>query len=88
MSKSETDQAVREEMKKAIGLAALPWLVLSLSDPARSVGPYVPIGDRVDRVAAAELIVAGEVLGLQGVMGPKVKPPRTPRRFDRRTEEQ
>ena len=53
-------------MKKAIGLAALASL--SLSGPAHSVGPYVPIGDRV---AAAELIVAGEVIGLQGVMGPE-----------------
>ena len=71
-------------MKKTIGLAALPWLVLSLSDPARSVGPYVPIADRV---SASELIVAGEVIGLQGVMGPEAKRPRsTPRRCDRRTE--
>ena len=53
-------------MKRTIGLA-LTWLVLSLPDPAHSVGPYVPIGDRV---AAAELIVAGEVIGLQAVMGP------------------
>ena len=53
-------------MKKTIGLAALACL--ALSDPARSVGPYVPIADRV---AAAELIVAGEVIGLQGVKGPK-----------------